>query len=140
MTKSAIFVSNDRCDMVTVNIIETIRLQWISWYTNTRDSIELVVVLKTGSVLNTIATQITKQNIYGDVYFVKLYRGKWITIEYSDIPELVDILMTKLTMTDETGTNTPEMQEDCEYYDPESLWDDGWNEGWRTPPSGYDSF
>jgi hypothetical protein len=155
MSNPALFVGNDKCDMILVNFIEISQLEWISFHTNVRDSIELFVILKTGPILNTVATKIVKYDIYGDVYFVKLYQGKWVSVDYSDIPGAIDILMEKMEkMT--MGTSVPkikqesesnedqntcvhtDMQDDCEYYDPESLWDDGWNDGWRTPDP-YDS-
>jgi hypothetical protein len=148
MSNPALFVGNDKCDMVLVNFIEVTKLEWISFHV--RDSIELFVILKTGSTLNTIASQIVKHDIYGDVYFVKIYRGKWVSIDYSDVPGVMDILMEKMekiTMDDKSvpeikqepesnkdqETLVPSEMQDGEYYDPESVWDDGWNDGWRTP-------
>jgi hypothetical protein len=158
MNQSAILVSNEKCNIVMVNFIEITKLEWISWYINVSDAIELFVVLKTGTSLNTLATQITNRDIYGDIYFVKLYQGKCVTIEYSDIPGLMDILITKLTMTDNSFESNPTDYEsnptdyesnptdyesnptDYEYYDPNSMWDDGWDDDWRIPTNGYDSW
>jgi hypothetical protein len=137
MSNPTLFISNDKCDILMVNFNEITGLEWKSWYTNADTAIEIFVVFKTGPEINKIATKITKNDIYGDVYFVKICQGKWINIDYSDIPGLIDILMSSMTLS-KSETPVSEMQDAYDYYDPDSMWDDGWNDGWRTP-TGYDS-
>jgi hypothetical protein len=108
MLNPALFVSNEKCNMVSVNFYEVSQLKWIRFHTS--DFIELFVILKTGSILNTIATQIVKQDIYGDVYFVKLYQDKWISIDYSDIPGVIDILMERMDNMTMNDKSVPEVK------------------------------
>ena len=140
MSQPTIFVSSNKCDIIMVDFIEITQLAWINWYSNASTGVELFAVLKTGTTINTLATQITNYDIYGDMYFVKLQRGKLVSIDYSDIPGLIDILMTNMSMADNVSSKTKQVDpksNDCEYYDPESVWDDGWNDGWKTPPNEY---
>jgi hypothetical protein len=140
MTHPALFVGDGKCDMVMVDFVETSRLEWLSCPVGTRDRFELFIVLKPGTALNTIASQVMAQNIYGDVYFVKLVRDKWAIIEYSDVPGLLDIIMATMTMEDSGMDLDPPQSNVMSHHDQTSEWADGWNDGWRTPSDcGYDS-
>lgn len=101
-----------------IDFKQLILYQWLKYKENKKTGVEIYYIqLLDSNEKNTLGTQIMKNDIYGNILFIKTTKSKVDNINEVDMPEIVDVCLNSniekmsLTTSDDKNTDSTKKQD-----------------------------